>query len=61
MNMIKESVKSGCLPALEYKTYWDIRFDPSPKLRLIKENLEKIVDNNKSCKALNILAELAHA
>lgn len=61
MNMIKEAVKSGCLPALEYKTYWDIRFDPSPKLKAIKENLEKIVDSNKSCKALNILAELAHA
>lgn len=61
LNMIKEAVKSGCMPALEYKTYWDIRFEQRPNLVKIKESLEKIVDSNKSCKALNILAELAHA
>ena len=61
LNMIKESVGSGCIPALEYKTYWDIKYDPSPKLPKIKEALDKIVSTNKSPKALNILAELAHA
>ena len=27
LNWLKEAAKKGSLPAIEYKTYWDIRFD----------------------------------
>lgn len=27
LNWLKEAVKKGHMPSLEYKTYWDIRFD----------------------------------
>lgn len=49
------------MPALEYKTYWDIRFDRQPNLEKIVANLEKIIAANKSCRACNTLAELNHA
>jgi hypothetical protein len=61
LNWIKEAVKRNHLPSLEFKTYWDIRFDRQPKLQQIKENLQKIIDTNKSCRACNVLAELNHA
>lgn len=32
LNWLKEASKNGHMGALEYKTYWDIRFDRSPKL-----------------------------
>ena len=49
------------MAALEYKTYWDIRFARQPQLAKIKESLEKIIEANKSCRALNTMAELNHA
>jgi TPR repeat protein len=49
------------MDALEYRTYWDIRFSRQPQLAKIKESLEKIVEAKKSCRALNTLAELNHA
>ena len=61
MNWLKEALKKGHLPSLEYKTYWDIRFERAPKLPQIKENLQKIIDTNKSTRACNVLAELNHA
>lgn len=30
MNWLKEAIKNNHLGALEYKTYYDIRFDKSP-------------------------------
>jgi len=61
LNWIKEAAKHGNVPALEYKTYWDIRFDRQPKLDKITQNLEKIIKANQSTRALNTLAELNHA
>lgn len=61
LNFLKDAVKAGNIPALEYKTYWDIRFDKQPKLDKIVANLTKIIDANKSTRALNTLAELSHA
>lgn len=61
LNWIKEAVKRNHMPSLEFKTYWDIRFDRQPKLQQIKENLQTIIDTNKSCRACNVLAELNHA
>ena len=61
LNWIKEAVTAGNMSALEYKTYHDIRFDSNPKLNKITENLQKIIQANQSCKALNVMGELAHA
>lgn len=30
LNWLKEALKDGHLPSLEYKTYWDIRFEKVP-------------------------------
>ena len=32
LDWIKQAVKLGHMPSLEYKTYWTIRFDKFPKL-----------------------------
>lgn len=61
LNWLKDALKKGDINALEYKTYWDIRFDKAPKLEEIVENLEKVVQINKSARACNTLAELNHA
>lgn len=61
LNWLKEAVKKGHLPSIEYKTYWDIRFDRTPKLEKIKANLENAVKETKSTRACNTLAELNHA
>mmetsp|Transcript_5537 Transcript_5537/g.8699 ORF Transcript_5537/g.8699 Transcript_5537/m.8699 type:complete len:296 (+) Transcript_5537:118-1005(+) len=61
LNWLKECTKKGHLDAIEYKTYWDIRFDKTPKLDKITQNLEKVIEANKSTRALNTLAELSHA
>ncbi len=61
INWIKEASKQGSFEALEYKTYWDIRFDKAPNLQKITENLNKIIDTNKSCRACNTIAEINHA
>lgn len=46
LNWIKEAAKKGSSEAMEYKTYWDIRFDRSPNLQKITENLNKIIEIN---------------
>ena len=61
LNWLKESVKQGHIDALEYKTYWDIRFDRTPKLDKIIDSLEKVIAANNSARACNTLAELNHA
>jgi len=61
LNWLKDALKLGNLDALEYKTYWDIRFDRAPKLDRIIESLEKVVAANGSARACNTLAELNHA
>jgi TPR repeat protein len=61
LNWLKDSLKLGNIEALEYKTYWEIRFDRAPQLDRIVENLEKVVAANKSARACNTLAELNHA
>ena len=35
LNWVKEAIKSGHTGALEYKAYYDIRFDKQPKLKKI--------------------------
>ena len=35
VNWIKEAIKNGHMGALEYKAYYDIRFDKAPKLAKI--------------------------
>ena len=59
--LLKEASKKGHMASLEYKTYWDIRFDKQPKIQVIKDNLQRIIDENKSPRACNTLAELNHA
>ena len=61
VNWIKEAIANGHLDALEFKTYYDIRYDKQPKMKKIIENLEKIVEKTKSTKALNLLAEFNYA
>lgn len=57
LSWVKESIKLGSIEALEYKTYWDIRFDKHPKMAKILESLETIIQKTKSPRALNTLAE----
>lgn len=58
---IKEAVGHDHLPALEYKTYYDIRFEKHPSIKKIVESLEKIVKINKSTRACATLAEFCAA
>jgi len=39
LNWIKEAEKHGHLPALEYKTYYDIRFEKHPSIEKIVASL----------------------
>jgi TPR repeat protein len=61
VNWIREAAKRGSIDALEYKTYWEIRFDKAPNLNTITKALEQIVAANKSPRACNTLAEINHA
>lgn len=57
VNWIKEAVNNGHLGALEYKTYYEIRFDKQPKLNKILKALETIVEKTRSTRACNTLGE----
>jgi len=57
VNWIKEAVNNGHLGALEYKTYYEIRFDKQPKLNKILKSLETIVEKTRSTRACNTLGE----
>lgn len=61
MSWMKEAVKGDCIEAIEYKTYYDIKFDKAPKLEKIIAGLEKIVSVNNSPAANNVLGELNHS
>ena len=58
---LKTAAKNNHLLALEYQTYWQIRFDKQPNLKKIQASLEKVVEEGKSARACNTLAEFAHA
>ncbi len=57
INWIKEAIKNNHLEALEYKTYFDIRFDKQPNMKKILKNLETVVEKSKSSRSCNTLAE----
>lgn len=63
INWIKTSAKNGHVPSVEYKTYYDIRFDRHPNLKKIMQGLETVVAQspNSCSRALNTIAEFAHA
>lgn len=63
INWIKTAAKNGHLPSLEYKTYYDIRFDRHPNLKKIMTGLETVVEQapQKCSRACNTIAEFAHA
>lgn len=61
LNWLKESLKKNHMLSFEYKTYFDIRFGKNPQISEIKDNLQKIIEHNKSSRACNVFAELAHA
>ena len=39
LNWLKEAAKDGHMGAIEYKTYWDIRFERKPDITKITANL----------------------
>ena len=62
LNWLKTAASNGHIDALEYKTYYDIRFDRNPNLQKILKALEKVVDEKQeNSRACNTLAEFAHA
>ncbi len=61
INWIKEAIKNNSIAAIEYKAYYDIRFDAQPKLKKIQDALEVIVERTRSPKACNTLAEFYYA
>jgi len=61
LNWLKEAVKKGHSLSIEYKTYWDIRFERKPNLEKIVESLERVIEERKSSRACNTMAELKHA
>jgi TPR repeat protein len=61
ISWIKEAVNHGHIPALEFKTYYDIRFEKHPSIEKILKSLEKVVATNKSSRACATLAEFCHA
>jgi TPR repeat protein len=61
INWIKEVEKHGHLPAIEFKTYYDIRFEKHPSVEKIVKSLETCVAKAKSARACATLAELCHA
>jgi TPR repeat protein len=61
LNWIKQAVEHGHLPALEYKTYFDIRFEKHPSIEKIIKSLEICAAKLKSPRACATLAEFCHA
>lgn len=42
---------------MEYKVYYDVRFDKQPNIKKIYKNLEEVIDKTKSPRACNTLGE----
>ena len=61
LNWLKDSIKANNLNAIEYKAYYDIRYDSQPKLDKIQGALEQVVDKKRSARACNTLAEFYYA
>ena len=43
--------------AVEYKAYYEIRYDRQPNLKKLFKNLESVVEKTKSWRACNMIAE----
>lgn len=43
--------------AVEYKAYYEIRYDRQPNLKKLFKNLETVVEKTKSWRACNMIAE----
>lgn len=56
-NWVKEAGKNGHLGALEYRVYYEIRYDKQPNMKKLLKNLETVIDKTKSTRALNMLGE----
>ena len=56
--LLKEAARAEYLPALEYKTYRDIRYKERPNLEKIQKHLELCAIEGKSARACNTLAEI---
>ena len=61
ISWIREAVNNDHIQALEFKTYYDIRFEKHPSIEKILKSLEKVVATNKSSRACATLAEFCHA
>ena len=63
VNWLKTAAKNGHIPSVEYKTYYDIRFDRQPNLKKIMQGLETVVAEapSRCSRACNTIAEFAHA
>ena len=62
LNYLKEAAKAGNLGALEYKTYYDIRFDRKPNIEKITGSLKTIMEKSSNpARACNTLGEFKHA
>ena len=57
INWVKEAAKNGHLGAVEYKSYYEIRYDRQPNLKKLFKNLETVVEKTKSSRACNMIAE----
>jgi|LauGreDrversion4_2_1035121.scaffolds.fasta_scaffold134584_1 hypothetical protein len=56
-NWVKEASKNNHLGALEYRTYYEIRYDKQPNMKKLLERLQTVVDKTKSTRAFNMLGE----
>lgn len=56
-NWVKEAAKNNHMGALEYRTYYDIRFDKQPNMKKLLKNLETVIEKTKSTRALNMFGE----
>ena len=63
LNWLKDAIKAGHFGAMEYKTYYDIRFDRKPNLDKITSSLQTIIEKSPttSARACNTLGEFNHA
>jgi TPR repeat protein len=57
INWIKEAAKNGHMGALEYKVYYEVRFERSPNMVKLLKSLETVIDKTKSARACNMIAE----
>jgi len=57
VNWIKEAAKNEHLGAVEYKVYFEVRYDRQPNMKKLLANLETVIQKTKSARACNMLAE----